>query len=192
MGTLRRKTIGSPRWIGRIAAARLRSDDERERLLAELNAAGFPTAGVPAHAPPTEPHTLLVWARAEDHAAHFFVVPDDELDDALDEALEAANGLSFANGYDCSLFQLGAALRVLAATGLVPLEELLDRVEEALVDHQEGDPDAGHLPGKDELEALHGRLASYAAGSVGGDEAPRPEALDARIARAVAIGDRHP
>jgi len=177
--------------VRRVAGVDPRKNDGRVALLTALYAAGFPTQRTEDAAHEGAAHTLLLWLTgAPEPVGHLYVVPNELLDEALDEALDVANGVVLRDHRDCSVFQLASLLRLLIGTGLATQERLLKRIGAARVEVSPS-PDLGKLPGQKEVKERHGGLRAYHAGSLGGDTAPDPGALDVPLSRAVAIADLH-
>ena len=63
------------------------------------------------------PHIFLAWIIEEDHAAHFFAIPEADLSEGLAQTLVMLEGLRFSGPATVSPEQWGAALRLMAAVG---------------------------------------------------------------------------
>lgn len=161
----------------------------RRRLLDDLYSAGIPTdeaASLAEEELDRKPgHTFLAWGRGSGPTVDLYVIPDSVIDDRMRTDLDAINDLHYETPYDCSLFQLGAALRVLAATGLVAgdAQSFYEREVMPVFEEVMGDRDAGELPGAETVEALYGKLRPYHVGR----DTFAPGALDTRFTHAIAV-----
>ncbi|MGE0786319.1 MAG: hypothetical protein AB7S26_11570 [Sandaracinaceae bacterium] len=178
-------------WVGKVGAAKPGTPAGRDKLLGELYEAGFPSQRTADRSNGGGPHTVLVWIDGPGPKGAVFVVPDGELDASLREAFEAANRLVLRDLSDCSTYQLGAFLRIEAATGRKSSDALEERVRIACehLDEVGASDEEGSLPSGLELRGLHAKLAPYAVGALGSDEGAHPEALDVRLSRSIAVAD---
>jgi hypothetical protein len=63
------------------------------------------------------PHIFLAWIIEEDHAAHFFAIPEADLTEGLAQTLVMLEGLRFSGPTSVSPEQYAGALRLMAAVG---------------------------------------------------------------------------
>lgn len=160
----------------------------RRRALDDLYSAGIPTDEAASLSEEEldrkPPHTLLAWGRDVGPSVDLYVIPDSAIDARMRNDLDAINDLHFETPYDCSLFQLGAALRVLAATGLVSQdpEQFYEQQVLPVFEEMMGDRDAGELPGPEAIAGLYGKLRPYHVGR----DAFVSGALDTRFSHLIA------
>ncbi len=166
-----RKTLR--KLVQRLSMGRVARGEEaaaRRRVLDDLYAAGVPTEDAVSLSQDelaTMPgHSLLAWARDGDLAVDLYAIADADIDDRMRNALDAVNGLELETPWDCSLYQYGAAMRILAATGLEgdDGEAFYEARIPPVLEEMGGERDLEYLPSLAEIDGLFGRFRASHAG----------------------------